>query len=141
MNIVALNQSGANEPQWTDVGLGGCDFRPHFDGHLRNLFTTVYPLNSRSATEEFLRAVAIEIANWVLLNRQQFGRGDRFQIIVGWPKDVRPTDRQVIKTEGDYDTLNRLIHDPELIQLREGWSELVFPRLGRAYSGCHLPLN
>lgn len=125
MNVVALNRSDS-EPEWIDVGLQGCDFRPHFDGDLHNLFTTIHPLKSKSQTERFFREIAIEIANWVLSNRGRFGQGDRFQIIVGWPLSVRPTGRQVIKTGGDFDTIRRLTDSPELIQVRSDWSKSVF---------------
>lgn len=126
MNVVPLKRSEETEPEWTDVGLHGCDFRPHFDGYLHNLFTTIHPLQTKSETEQLFRNIAIKMANWVISNRERFGQGDRFQMIVGWPLDVRPTGRQVIKTGGDYDTIQRLIDDPELIQVREGWAESVF---------------
>ena len=127
MNVAALSRTDNTEPMWDDVGLHGCDFRPHFDGYLHNLFTTIHPLKSKLETEQFLRKIAREIASWVLSNRQRFGHGDRFQIIVGWPLDVRPTGRQVIKTGGDFDTIERLVDDPDLIQVRSGWSKAVFP--------------
>ena len=126
MNVVALNRSDEREPEWIDVGLRGSDFRPHFDGYLHNLFTTIHPLKTESETEQFFRTIAIKLTNWVLSTRGNFWQGDRFQIIVGWPLDVRPTGRQVIKTGGDYDTIKRLIDDPELIQAREGWSQSLF---------------
>lgn len=126
MNVVPLKPSDVTEPEWTQVGLEGCDFRPHFDGYLHNLLTTIHPLKSKSETQQLFRNIAIEMANWVISNRGRFGQGDRFQIIVGWPIDVRPTGRQVIKTGGDYAAIQRLIDDPELIQVREGWSKSVF---------------
>ncbi len=126
MNVVPLKRSDDTEPEWTDVGLHGCDFRPHFDGYLHNLFTTIHPLQTKSETEQLFRTITIEMASWVISNRERFGQGDHFQMIVGWPLDVRPTGRQVIKIGGDYDTIQRLIDNPELIQAREGWAESVF---------------
>jgi len=127
MKVVELNLADGTDPVWDDVRLRGCDFRPHFDGYLYNLFTTIHPLESKSDTERFFCTIACEIANWVLSNRKRFGRGDRFQIIVGWPLDIRPTSRQVIKIGGGFDELRHLINDPDLIQVRNGWSATVFP--------------
>ncbi len=127
LNVVPLNRSDDTEPEWTKVGIHGCDFRPHFDGYLYNLFTTIRPLQTQLETEKLFRRITIEIAKWILLNREQFGHGDRFQLIVGWPLDVRATGRQVIKTGGDYNSIQRLIDCPEQIQLRDRWAESVFP--------------
>ncbi len=126
MNVVPLDRSDDTEPEWTRVGWRGCDFRPHFDGYLHNLFTTIRPLQTQSETDHLFRSIAIEMAKWVLSNRERFELGDRFQLIVGWPRDVRATARLVIKTGGDYHELQRLIDDPELVQVREGWAESVF---------------
>ncbi len=57
---------------------------------------------------------------------EQFGPGDRFQLIVGWPLDVRATGRQVIKTGGDYNAIQQLIDDQELVQVRKRWAESLF---------------
>lgn len=126
MIVTALNRNDATEPIWDDVGLRGCDFRPHFNGDLHNLFTTIYPLESELETERLFRVVATEIAEWILANRGRFGREDRFQIIVGWPLDVRAGGRQVIKTGGDFATTKRLLDNQDLIQLRDGWATSVF---------------
>ena len=127
MNVVPLDRSDDTEPEWPCVGLHGCDFRPHFDGYLHNLFTTIHPLQTEPETEQLFRSIAIEMAKWVLSNREQFGPGDRFQLIVGWPLDVRATGRQVIKTGGDYNAIQQLIDDQELVHVRKRWAESVFP--------------
>lgn len=126
MIVTALNRNDTAEPVWDEVGLHGCDFRPHFNGDFQNLFTTIYPLESETATEHLFRVVAKEIAEWILGNRGRFGHEDRFQIIVGWPLDIRPTGRQVIKTGGDFATIKRLLDNQDLIQLRDGWTTSVF---------------
>ncbi|MEI7462381.1 MAG: hypothetical protein WCK15_23540 [Pirellula sp.] len=126
MIVTAQNRNDTAEPVWDEVGLHGCDFRPHFNGDFLNLFTTIYPLESETATEHLVRVVAKEIAEWILGNRDRFGREDRFQIIVGWPLDIRPTGRQVIKTGGDFATIKRLLNNQDLIQLRDGWTTSVF---------------
>jgi len=126
MIVTALKRDDTTEPVWDDVGLHGCDFRPHFNGDFHNLFTTTYPLESKTETEHFFRSIAKKIAEWILGNQDRFGREDRFQIIVGWPIDVRPTGRQVIKTGGDFATIKQLLDNQDLIQVRDGWATSVF---------------
>ncbi|MCG8653624.1 MAG: hypothetical protein MI861_27550 [Pirellulales bacterium] len=124
--MIVTKISDETEPVWDEVGIHGCDFRPHFDGDLHNLFTTIYPLGSKADTERLFVDIARTIADWILANCERFGSGDRFQIIAGWPLDVRPTGRQVIKTGGDFATIKRLLDDPALIQIRKGWTKGVF---------------
>lgn len=127
MIVSRLTPDDVTEPEWDAVGIRGCDFRPHFAGDLINVFTTLRPSGSKTETATRLRNVALEIGQWIVAHRPQFSPGDRFQIIVGWPRDVRGTDRQVIKTGGSFDEIQELINDPELIQPREGWDIGVFP--------------
>lgn len=103
-----------------------CDFRPHFDGDLINLFTGIVPKLTRPETELQFKEVALEIAVWVLEHRKRFSPGDRFQIIVGWPLDVRSSGRQVVKTGGTFDEVKRLVEEPSLIALRDGWDTTIF---------------
>lgn len=126
MIVTLLTGNDNTEPVWDTVGITGCDFRPHFDGHLHNVFTTVYPLNSKHESERLFRTIAGKMAEWVFGNRKRFWRYDRFQIIVSWPLDVRPTERQVIKTGGDFATIERLLGNQDLIQVRDGWARSVF---------------
>ena len=126
MIVNELQRDDATEPVWDSVGIHGCDFRPHFDGDLHNVFTTIYPLESKAETEVKFMEIAFEIANWILNNKSRFSDGDRFQIIVGWPLDVRPTGRQCIKTGGTFDDLRRLVNDRTLISIRDGWHKTVF---------------
>ena len=128
MNVIPIsNKVGEPEPVWDDVGIHACDFRPHFDGHLRNLFTTITPLQTPAETESQFRAITIRIGQWVLDQRNTFHNGDRFQIIVGWPLTVRETGRQVIKTGGTFDEIKSLLDNESLIQVRDGWRVDVFP--------------
>ena len=128
MNVVPISdKAGEPEPVWDSVGIRGCDFRPHFDGHLRNLSTVVEPLPTAVETETYFRTIACEMCQWVLEQRKTFYDGDRFQIIVGWPLTVRETGRQVIKTGGSFDELKSLLEAPSLVQLRDGWQNGVFP--------------
>jgi hypothetical protein len=126
MIVTALNRNDTTEPVWDHVGLQGYDFRPHFNGEFHNLFTAIYPLKTQTETEHLFRRVAKDIAEWILGDRVRFGREDRFQIIVGWPLDVRPTERQVIKIGGDFATIKRLLDNHDLIQVRDGWATSVF---------------
>ncbi len=108
------------------MGLHGCDFRPHFDGYLHNLFTTIHPLQTESETEQLFRSTAIGMAKWVLSNREQFGPGDRFQLIVGWPLDVRATGSRSLRLAVTTIQFKQLIDDQELVQVRKRWAESVF---------------
>ena len=126
MIVTELQPDDATEPVWDWVGVRGCDFRPHFDGHLHNLFTTIYPLDSRDVTESAFKDAALKIANWILENRSSFQEGDRFQIIVGWPLDVRTDSRQCIKIGGTLHELQVLVQDGNWIQFRDGWDKSVF---------------
>ncbi len=126
MIVTELQPDDTTEPVWESVGIRGCDFRPHFDGDLHNVFTTLYPLESKAETAAKFKEIAFQIANWILNNRSRFSDGDRFQITAGWPLDVRPTGRQCIKTGGTFDDLQRLVNDRTLITIRDGWHKTVF---------------
>ena len=126
MILHELQPEDTIEPVWDAVGLRGCDFRPHFDGKLYNLFTAIYPLNSMDKTEARYIEIAHNITGWVLENRSRFSDGDRFQIIVGWPHDVRETGRQCVKTGGTFADLQQLWDDKNLFAISEGWHLKVF---------------
>ena len=126
MILHELQPEDTIEPVWDTVGLRGCDFRPHFDGHLHNLFTSVYPLASKNETEAKFKEVAHKITGWILENRSRFSDGDKFQIIVGWPLDVRSTGRQCIKSGGTFADLQQLLDDKNLFTIRDGWHNTVF---------------
>ncbi|QDT94829.1 hypothetical protein [Gimesia aquarii] len=126
MIVTELARDDKTEPIWSNVGLHRCDFRPHFDGDLLNFFTTTYPLDSIKETASLFKGIALKTAKWILENRNHFSSGDCFQIIVGWPLDVRPTGRQVIKTGGTFEDIHRLVDNRDLITIRDGWDTDVF---------------
>ena len=117
MIVTELQHDDTTEPVWESVGLRGCDFRPHFNGDLINLFTAIYPLGSKLETERQFKNITIQISEWILKNRSRFSAGDRFQIIVGWPLDVRASGRQCVKTGGTFDELQQLLDDRTLITI------------------------
>ena len=126
MIITKLQRDDTTEPVWDSVGIRTCDFRPHFDGDLHNVFTAIYPLESKAETELKFKEVAFQIAKWILEKKSKFSQGDQFQIVVGWPLDVQTTGRQCIKTGGTFDDLLRLANDRTLITIRDGWEKIVF---------------
>ena len=65
MIVTELPEDDTTEPVWESVGLRGCDFRPQFDGDLYNLFTAIYPLDSKFETETLFKYAAFQIADWV----------------------------------------------------------------------------
>jgi hypothetical protein len=117
-----------NEPAWDSFGINRVDFRPHWNGDLVNLFSSVEPQNSESATERLMIECARSIADWVITHRDKFGTEDRFQVIVGWPKHIREAGRQTIKTGGTFEDLQKLAEDDTPIEMRRGWSNGVFPQ-------------
>lgn len=97
------NQSADRDPIWDELSVSRCDFRPHWKGDLVNVFSTIRPVgNSVVDTESFAIACARGLASWILDNRADFGIEDRFQIIIGWDRNVRAGARQIVKTGGGF---------------------------------------
>jgi hypothetical protein len=115
------------EPPWESFGINRVDFRPHWDGDLVNIFTSVEPLDTEFATERLMVECARSIAGWVTGHHERFGSDDRFQIIIGWPKSVREGGRQVIKTGGIFEDLQKIADGQQPIEMRRGWCSGVFP--------------
>ena len=123
----AIETTGTDiEPAWDSFGINRGDFRPHWDGDLVNLFSTVEPLDSEPATEGLMMDCAKSIANWVTTHRDRFGKEDRFQIIGGWPKTVREAGRQAIKTGGTFEALQKIARGEQPIEMIRGWSNGIF---------------
>lgn len=117
------------EPAWDTVGISSCDFRPHFDGDLVNVFTVVLPDDTETATEAQMVQRAITIARWLADHRKEFGKHDRFQIIIGWPESIRKTGRQVVKTCGTFDEAIDVAEGRKPIQFMPGWSKGIFQEM------------
>jgi hypothetical protein len=114
------------ELAWDNFGIRRTDFRPHWDGDYVNVFSTVEPQASEDATADYMRDCARRLAEWILMNRDNFGKEDRFQVIIGWPKSVRETGRQVIKTGGTYEELRQIASGETPVEPRRSWSVGVF---------------
>lgn len=114
------------EPMWDMVGVSSCDFRPHFGGNLINLFSCVTPEHTAHETETVLADHTREIARWLLSHRKEFSPGDRFQIILGWPRFIRQTARQIIKTGGDFEAVSRIADGTTRVIPQPEWSRGVF---------------
>ena len=126
----AIETTGTNtEPAWESFGISRVDFRPHWDGDLVTIFSFVEPLDSELTTERLMVDCARSIAEWVTDHRDRFGVDDRFQIIIGWPKSVREGGRQVIKTGGIFEDLQKINAGELPIDMRRGWSRGVFPSI------------
>ena len=125
--MIPVETTGTDiEPARDSFEISRIDFRPHWDGDLVNLFSVVGPLDSECATERLMTECARSIAGWVATHRDRFGSEDRFQIIVGWPKTVRETGYQTIKTGGTFDDLRRIVVGDHPIEMLRGWSSGVF---------------
>lgn len=118
--------SHGDAPLWDSFSTSACDFRPHWDGDLVNVFTTIRPQGGIDDTKRLATTCARELANWIIENRQEFGKEDRFQIIIGWPKDVSQTGRQIIKTGGDYTALEAIASGSTEIRMHGNWTATVF---------------
>src|SRR5689334_1291122 len=92
-----------------DSVFDGCDFRPHFDGWLYNVARLVSLSPNREQHAAKVWAYTREMAAWLLARRAHFQPGDRFQLVVGWPEQVRRTARQIVKLGGDFDELARMV--------------------------------
>ncbi|MCX6857507.1 MAG: hypothetical protein NTV80_21690 [Verrucomicrobia bacterium] len=114
------------EVAWDSFGISRSDFRPEWNGDLVNLFSVVQLQKDECSTEQFMKECVREIACWVGDHREQFGAEDRFEIIIGWPKSVRMTGRQTIKTGGSYDDLIAIGSNDSEIEMRRGWSTDIF---------------
>lgn len=100
--------------------------RPHLDGDLINIWTTIRPLHDRGTTEEHVRQCAKQMAEWIMRNGSRFGPKDSFQIIVGWTLDVRTTARQIVKTGGDRNAIAQLSAHPDAFEFRRNWETGIF---------------
>jgi hypothetical protein len=114
------------DPIWDTVRQSSCDFRPTFDGDLVNLATCLAPKATVKETEDALAACARQVASWVIAHRNQFGSGDRFQIIVGWPETVAKFNRQAVKTGGDFDAIAGIADGTGEVFFMPGWSKQIF---------------
>ncbi len=114
------------ETEWDSFGISRCDFRPHWNGDMVNLFSVVDMRDDESTTEQFMKDCARAIASWVGDHKSHFGTEDRFQIIIGWPKSVRTTGRQTIKTGGTFDDVSFIASGHAEIEMRRGWSLGIF---------------
>lgn len=116
------------EPAWDSFGINRGDFRPQLNGDLINLFSVVDIQQDESTTEQFMKDCARAIAGWVGEHKVKFGAEDRFQIIIGWPKSIRATGRQTIKTGGNYGDMISIASGATAIEMRRGWSVGVFTK-------------
>lgn len=127
-----------DEPMWDTVAISACDFRPHCDGDLINLSSCITPGRTAQETERRLEDHTREIARWILAHHKDFSSGDRFQIILGWPKSLRRTGREVIKTGGDWGAISKIADGTTTITPRAGWAKNIFGETGNEGSNHRL---
>ncbi len=114
------------EPAWDEVHFYRTDFRPSIPGDWVNIWTTLPPAPDRETCANQMVQCTVEIARWLIANRSRFGESDRFQIVVGWPKSVRQTSRQVVKTGGDWKAVEKLASETRPVEFLRGWDAGVF---------------
>ena len=125
MKLVRISNDD-HEPLWDEFSFTAVDFRPQLEGDFVNVFTTIRPKATADETKQFAIACTRELASWVLTNRRRFNRGDRFQIIVGWPKSVRPTGRQIVRTGGGLKEIEDIASKTTEIRMHGNWTANVF---------------
>jgi len=115
-----------SDPVWEEVGRVDHDFTSHWNGMYIHYYTTIQPLNSESETKNFIERCCKEIASYLNLNKCEFSKKDRFQIVVGWPESVRSAGRQIVKTGGTWDDIEELAAGKFMMKFYPGWSNNVF---------------
>ena len=124
-----INTTGEDvEPTWDEFGIDRCDFRRHWNGDLVNVFSIVGPKATEADTEQFMKECARSLAHWIIEHCDQFGPEDRFQLIIGWPKAIRESARQAIKTGGTIEDLRKIAEGSLQVDMRRGWSAGMFPK-------------
>jgi len=116
------------EPIWDEFGIDRCDFRRHWNGDLINVFSIVGRKATEAETEHFIKECTRSLARWVIEHRDQFGPEDRFQFIIGWPKAIRATARQTVKTGGTFEDVEKIADGLVQVDMRRGWSTGLFPQ-------------
>ena len=120
-----ISETQNKEPLWDEVIFYRTDFRPNFEGDFVNFATCIEPRRSIAETEELVRSCFTSIANWIIEHRDQFGDGDRFQIIIAWPKSIRETGRHIAKSGGTWDDLSKITDEISNLRFLGGWSSGV----------------
>lgn len=123
MNVV---ENTDQDQIWDSVGINKIDFRPHFDGYLYNLHSTLRPYSDETLTEKMFIEKTHEVIKWVLNSKGKFNEGDKFQIILGWPKEIRSSARQVIRVGGSIDDLLQIQNGNTIIKPTKNWSLGIF---------------
>ena len=77
--------------------LTSCDFRPHFNGNLIDAWSPVTPQADAFATWDQAIHLLEQIADWLRAHADEFGDGDRIQLIVGFDASVKKEGRQIFK--------------------------------------------
>jgi hypothetical protein len=139
MKIRRFNSDEYHELMWPEVSLRATDFRNTFPGDLVNVASVVTPEANADATLAMLEQRTRKIAKWIISHRRQFSAGDRFQIILGWPKSVRETGRQVIKMGGEFDAVGAIADGTANIVPMPGWSNTVFEKEDTEQRNAPLP--
>lgn len=99
--------------------------------HLRcygtTIAATVVPESSEKTTLDSAWAVIRRLAAWTLRHSDSFPPNERFQLIVGWSKNVRAPQGQIYKTGGTVNGLEVLLlaHSPESFDIQTGRRSLV----------------
>jgi len=111
------------------------DFHKHWNGDLINAAVPIKPLRTEGETYRLVWNQGILICEWLLVFSEQFGKNDRFQVLVAWDESVRRISRHIIKIRGEIGSLAKAsacaslqdaIKEGVSVQEFAGWSKNVF---------------
>lgn len=121
-NNMKIIDNPASDPEWPNVGRSDHDFRSEWGGLYVHLYTVIHPRNTETETRLLVENCCAEIAQGLIADRAAFSDDDRFQIVVGWPEEIRTSGRQIVKTGGDWDEIERLSNGNLPLKFYPSWS-------------------
>jgi hypothetical protein len=114
------------DPMWDTVGISATDFRPHFNGTVVTLWSCINPPSTEQEAIELIAECTRSLSRWIVANRRQFGADDKFQLVVGWPKNAVQTGRQIVKMGGEFDVIAMIADGTVDVVMRLGWNRVVY---------------
>jgi|688.fasta_scaffold1797222_2 hypothetical protein len=115
-----------SDPLWDEVGRVDHDFTTHWGGLYIHYYTAIDPKDSEKSTIELVEKCCKEIAIYIQDNKVFFSKEDRFQIVIGWPTSIRTSCRQIVKTGGTWEDIDKLVTAKLPIKFYPGWSNNLF---------------
>jgi hypothetical protein len=108
----------------------------HLNCHGTQAAATITPRENEPQTLRDAWKLVQELASWLLQEGTSLPESERYEIIVGWSRSVRPQQGQIFKTGGTRGDLQRIVGSPtaesfvspEHNPLRSNWQNNVFSK-------------